>query len=79
MRCSLYFLQTRSSIAVLRFMSSEWSLCQEPSMSPDLHLARLVKCLDGMTCFSFSFWLFLFWINVGCLSMVDTSVLTAYT
>lgn len=36
-------------------MSSEQSLRLEPSVFPDLHLARLVKCLGGMICFSFSF------------------------
>ena len=40
-------------------MSLELSLCLEPSMVPDLHLAGLVKCLDGMIYFSFSFLAFL--------------------
>lgn len=57
MQLSLYFIQIGSYITVLRFMSSEQSLHLEPSMFmfPDLHLARLVKCLGGMICFSFSF------------------------
>ena len=38
-------------------------------MSPDPHLARPVKCLDEVTSFSFSFWSFLFCINVGYLLM----------
>lgn len=52
--------KTESWITVLRFMNSGWSVCLEPSMSPDLYLARLVKCLDETVCFSFSFWLVLF-------------------
>lgn len=55
MHLSLYFIQIGSYITVLRFMSSEQSLHLEPSVFPDLHLARLVKCLGGMICFSFSF------------------------
>lgn len=55
MQLSLYFIQIGSYITVLRFMSSEQSLRLEPSMFPDLHLARLVKCLGGMICFSSSF------------------------
>lgn len=38
------------------------------TMCPDLCSARLVKCLDVVMCFAFSFGSFLSWINVGCLS-----------
>lgn len=45
-------------------------------MLPDLHLARPVQCLDGMRCFSFSFWGFPLWINVRCLLTVVGGWLT---